>query len=139
MKVVQFGIYEALVALSGVASAMSTFKGLPAIFTDDEVPGKAQFPYTHIRPAMLNEPWDTKNVTFGRLVAIDVAVYQANTGDSSLCDDVAEIIRNRLHRQAVTISGYGTLIAQASGPVQAPTDDQVYGRIVTATVTIIKA
>lgn len=139
MKVVQFGILDAVLALSGVASVMSTYRGAPAIFTDDEVPGSAQFPYTHIRPAMLNEPWDAKNVTLGRLVAIDVAVYQANTGDSSLVDDVAEIIRNRLHRQAVTISGYGTLIAQAAGPIQAPTDDQVYGRIVTATMTIITA
>lgn len=139
MKQFQIGIYDALIGLPEVAGRMSTFRGAPAIFTDDEVPGKAQFPYCHIRPAMLDEPWETKNVTHGRLVAVDVAVFQVNSGDSSLVDEVGQVIRDRLNKQAVTISGWGTLIAAAAGPIQAPTDDQVYGRIVTATVTIIRA
>jgi hypothetical protein len=109
-----------------------------------------------VRDAHSDIPWETKvnddiavgplvQGTLGRIVEHDIAVYEDQTGDSSDLEDLAVIIRNGINRKAplITISGYGTLIAKASGPVEAPQsealDNQVEGRLVTVQLTIIKA
>jgi len=138
MREIKDGYYDRIAGISAITSRLATFKGQPAIFTRSPVPESAQRPYIVIRESMADDPWDTKTTT-GRKVANDIGIYGDETGDPELVDDIAVRVRDAIHRNPITVSGYGALIAVATGPVDAPTDDQVYGRIVTGVLTLIRA
>jgi hypothetical protein len=144
-------IADHLLGLSAITSRISTFKGVPAIFSTSPIPPSAAGRYIVIRDAHVDDAFETKKpqdapsdmaITAGRVVMHDVAVYEDQTGDSSVVEDVALLIREGLNRVLIPISGYGTLIAKAVGPVAAPESEtvsqEVVGRIVTVELTVIK-
>jgi hypothetical protein len=137
MTQVQDGIYERLASITEITSQISTYMSKPAIFTRSRIPGDAVARYIVIDDAIGDVPWDTKT-TLGREVLHDIFTYDFESGDPSVVQNVAELVRDVLHRQHINVSGYGPLIAVVSGPIVAPTDDQVYGRVVTARYNLIK-
>lgn len=151
MKEVRNAIADYLLSLSEITSQLGTFKSVPAVFNSSPVPPAATGRYVVIRDAVTDGPFETKDpqdaptdmiITRGREVVHDVAVYQDQTGDGSELEAVATLIRKRLNRHLLTISGYTTLIARAYGPINAPgseeMDNQVDGRIVTVALTVIE-
>jgi hypothetical protein len=137
MTSVQDGIYQRLASVTEITSQISTYLGNPAIFTRSRIPGDAVTRYIVIDDAIGDEPYDTKTTT-GREVLHDIFVYDFESGDPSICQNVAELVRDVLHRQHITVSGYGPLIAVVNGPIVSPTDDEVIGRVVTARYNLIK-
>jgi hypothetical protein len=137
MTSVQDGIYQRLASVTEITSQISTYLGNPAIFTRSRIPGDSVTRYIVIDDAIGDEPYDTKTTT-GREVLHDIFVYDFESGDPSICQNVAELVRDVLHRQHITVSGYGPLIAVVNGPIVSPTDDEVIGRVVTARYNLIK-
>jgi hypothetical protein len=137
MREVQNGLYDRLASIPEIVADLSIYQGAPAIFTREPVPHDAVDRYIVVGDAIGDEPYDTKT-TLGREVLHDIVVYDSETGDASVVERVATLVRDVLHRQNLTISGYGVLVAVASGPVVAPTDDLVYGRVVTARFNLIQ-
>jgi hypothetical protein len=81
---------------------------------------------------------ETKTTT-GRFVMHDIGLYKTEDGDPSDIQDMAELVRDTLHRNQLAVSGYGNaLIVKAMGPIEVD-EDQVYGRIVTVSLDLIKA
>jgi hypothetical protein len=138
MREVLNGLYDRLASIPEIVADLSTYMSNPAIFTRDPVPVDAVTRYIVVEDAFDDGPFDTKT-TLGREVLHDIFVYDTETGDASLAERVARNVRDVLHRQNLTVSGYGTLVAVANGPRVAPTDDHIYGRVVTARFQLIKA
>lgn len=137
MTSVQDGIYQRLAGVTEITSQINSYRGSPAIFTRSRVPGDAVQRYIVIDDAIGDEPYDTKT-TLGREVLHDIFVYDFESGDPSVCQNVAELVRDVLHRQHINVSGYGPIIAVVNGPIVSPSDDRVYGRVVTARFNLIK-
>jgi hypothetical protein len=150
VKEIRNAMADRLLAMSSVTSQVSTFRGVPAIFSTSPVPPAATGTFIVIRDASSDVPWESKVndaipdyvATKGREVSHDVAIYQDQTGDSSVLEDLAKTVRDAFHRYPLTVSGYGTLIAKAFGPITAPMseemDNQVDGRLITVELTVIK-
>lgn len=149
MREVRDAAANRLLGLSPVTDLLGTFRGVPSVFAGSPIPPSVVGRYIVIRDAHIDEAWETKQsdtpdgtATIGRTVEFDVAAYQDQTGDTSDLEDLSRIIRDAFHRHQLAVSGYGTLIAKASGPVEAPGSEeevnQVEGRIVTVNLTIIK-
>jgi hypothetical protein len=150
--VTQNALADRLLSLTEVTALVGTFRSLPAIFSESPVPPSATGRYIVIRDAHVDEPWESKEpqsaptdmiITRGRMVHHDIGIYEDTTGDSSTVEDLAELVRNAFNRYLLPISGYGTLIAKARGPIKVSDDEnidnQVDGRVVTVELTIIKA
>ena len=141
-----------LMSLGAVTSGVSTFRGVPSIFATSPIPPSATGRYIVVRDAHSDEPWDTKQMdqpadgyvgSLGRIVVFDIGIYEDQTGDGSALENLSKIVRDAFHRYQLPVSGFGTLIARASGPINASDDEimenQVEGRIVTVSLTVIVA
>jgi hypothetical protein len=137
----QNAMHERLSTDAVIASGVTPYRSKPAVFSELPVQGwtDPDAVYIVISPPVNDDPRDSKNTTRAREVMHDVSVYGPQTGDSSLVDTLAERVRDLLHREPLTVSGYGTLIASCTGPIIAPTDDLIYGRIVMVRHMVIKA
>jgi hypothetical protein len=151
MRVVRNAIADRLLALPQVTTNIATFYGEPAIFTRSPVPPAASGRFIVIRDSHIDEPFETKTpsnppadyvATMGREVHHDIGIYQDQTGDSSDLEDLALYIRKAFNRYPLSISGYGTLIARTSGPIEAPAseeqNEEVDGRLITVILTVIE-
>lgn len=138
MREIKAGYHQRLASISAITTRLSIYRGKPAIFTRSPVPDDADFPFIVIRDSIADNPNDTKTTT-GRDTLNDIQIYGDDTGDPDLVEDLATLVRDSIHRNPITVSGYGSLIASATGPVEAPTEDRVYGRTVQAGLTLIRA
>lgn len=140
MTATQNSLFDVVSALSAVTGWVGTYRGADAVFTRSPVPPQVDGNYIVVRDSFTDVPGIGETKTSrGRLVVHDIAVYKTADGDPSDVQDVAEAIRDALHRNQIPVSGYGNaLIVKAFGPVEAD-NDQVYGRIVTVSLELIKA
>lgn len=151
MKVVRNAIADRLLSLSDVTSRISLFRGVPAVFSQSPIPSSAEGTYIVVRDAHVDLEFATKTptnapadyvATRGRDVEHDIAIYADQTGDASDLEDLALIVRESFNRHPLTISGYGTLVARARGPIEVPQgeagESYVDGRLITVALTIIK-
>jgi hypothetical protein len=140
MTATQNALYDVVSVLADVTGWVGTYRSEVAVFTRSPIPPQVSGKYIVIRDALTDIPGvgETKE-TRGRFVAHDIALYKDANGDPSDLQDVAEAVRDALHRNQIPVSGYGNaLIVKASGPVEAD-EDQVYGRIVTVSLELVKA
>jgi hypothetical protein len=126
-------IYDKLSGDAALTALIATYDGLPAIFTTDPAPGDAALPYIVSAGEISNTPFDTKNC-LGETVARDVRCYTDASGSAIVVEAIARRVRELLHRQSLTISGYNWIMSDCFGPIVAD-EEHVYGRIVTVTVT----
>ncbi len=138
MTAVQNAMHARLVGIAGITSLVGTFQSLPAIFTGANIPNPMVGTYVVIHDSLVNDPFDTKT-SVGRVLETDIGTYADESGDVTEVQAIAELIRDAFHREPLTVVGFGTLIARARGPIQVPTEQQMYGRIVTVQLTLIKA
>ena len=121
-------IYNRLAGDAMLTALLAEYNGQPAVFTTDPAPGNAVLPYIVSAGQVAVSPSDTKT-TRGRQVWRDVRCYAPSTGSAVLIEQIAERVRELLHRHRLEVSGYEVYICEASGPVGADEDD-AYGRIV---------
>ncbi len=122
-------IYDRLALDVTLAALLATYQGDPAVFTTDPPPGDADLPYIVTAGHVADAPWDTKT-TRGRDVYRDVRCYAAADGSAVTVEEIAERVRTLLHRHALAVTDFDTVIAECSGPVVADEPD-AYGRVVT--------
>ena len=122
-------IYDVLSGDGTLVGLLTTYGGLPAVFTTDPAPGDAALPYIVSAGHVADAAFDTKT-TLGREVWRDVRCYAEADGSAVTVEEIAERVRTLLHRQTITVTGFGMVVAECSGPVVADESD-AYGRIVT--------
>ena len=137
MRRVQQAVHAAIVDEPAITSLLGVFELKPAVFTQSPIPGVATGPYIVIGDSVADTAFDTKT-SVGRTTLTDIAIYDVESGNPTAVQDVAELVRDLFHRSPVTVEGYGAFLADATGPIEAPTADQIYGRIVSVTLTSIR-
>lgn len=113
--------------LSNYPNANESSGFQPAIFTDEEVPEDATLNYAWAQD-ISGIPEDDK-LTLGVDVLWQIAVY-TQKNDSETLNRLAWRVRALFHRHALAVTNAETVIAMASLPQKAPTDDKVDGRII---------
>lgn len=140
MLAVKNAIFDRLAGAASVTARIGTFKGVPAIFSRQPIPPTASGTYIVIPDAIGDDAGvgDTKT-TLGRDVAHDLGIYADETGDPAAVEQLAEIVRDLFHREPLIVDGYGSaLVSRVSGPIEAPAEPEIYGRIVTVSFSIIR-
>lgn len=122
-------LYDLLAGDATLVALLATYGGHPAVFTIDPAPGEAELPYVVAAGHVSDTAFDTKTEN-GREVFRDVRCYAAADGSALTVEDIAERVRELLHRQTITLAGFGMVVAECSGPIAADEED-VYGRVVT--------
>lgn len=129
MSVFTIGIYNRLANDSTLVALLGTYGLGYGIFTIDPVPGDAVYPYIVISLVSMT-PDDTKQ-TRGREILWDVRCYTQATGTMATVETIAERVRTLLHRYALAITGYTTIVGEIVNVMTAPEEDGVYGIILT--------
>ena len=126
-------VYDKLKSDSVLKAMLATYSGEPGIFTVDPAPGDAELPYIVAATVPVQTPFDTKT-TRGRNAWIDVRCYSGATGSAQDVDEIAERVRQLLHREPLLIDDHIWLWSECTGPTTA-NDSSAYGRIITLKVT----
>jgi hypothetical protein len=111
------------------------FAGLPKVFTQYQLPQGVTDPYVVINPSPSNVPNDTK-LSVGLVIQKDIAAYTSANGDTSKVDEIIGRIWGMLHRQPLDVEGWENIIVNSSGPIVAPTDKTLYGRLVSVSMNL---
>lgn len=115
-----------------LASYPSGSPSSPAIFTAFPVPVDASRPYIVTSGDVGAASWDHLATITGEDVTRDVYIYADNTGSSATIDTIADRIKSVLHKQSLTIEGHKHVATyRVNGPITAPTDDTLIGRVIT--------
>ena len=128
MSVFLTGIYSRLINDLTLTALLSTYGASKGIFSTVPVPEDARPPYIVIN-LVNDQPHDSK-ATRGREQVWDIGCYAAETGSLSALETIAERVRTLFHRHILTVTGYTTIIAEAS-ITPGVNDNQIYGLIVT--------
>jgi len=128
------GIYDKLAGDSVLTGLLATYGSdsppAPAIFTSFPVPPDAVRPFIFTEGEVAAGGFDELAGDLGLDVIRDVAAYANNTGSALAIEAIAQRIRTVLHRQPLTIpNGSHVMTICVSGPVVAPTDDTLVGRL----------
>lgn len=130
-------IHDRLSSDATLAALLNTYGGAPAVFTIDPAPGDAELPYIVTAGDAVDAAFDTKTC-LGREIWRDVRCYAADDGSAIVVEQIAERVRELLHRQALTVTGWCVFMAECSGPVVA--DEQgSYGRVVTVRMKMLES
>lgn len=103
----------------------------PAIFSTDPVPEDASLPFIVLSGVVADEENDLKGFIGGRDVSFDIRCYTERSGSVVLVDQIAERIREVLHRASVPVAGLEHVDTRVSGPL-AIDEPESYGRVLTA-------
>lgn len=136
MNEVTAAIYDRLSGDPTLATLLATYSGEAAVFTIDPPPGDATLPYIVSAGDVVDAAFDTKT-TRGRHIWRDVRCYAEADGSAAVVEEIAERVRELLHRAPLTVSGQCVLIAECSGPVVADEQD-AYGRVVTVQMKMME-
>jgi hypothetical protein len=101
----------------------------PAIFLTAPVPPAARRPWIVLAGFTVSSSWDTKDRP-GSDVESDILAAADVDGTSRLIGPIASRVQSLLHKFVLDVAGFQTLIAWASAPIVAPTDETLIGRIV---------
>lgn len=116
-----------------LASYPSGSPATPAIFTSYPIPPDATRPFIVTTGDVSAINWDEYGSgSLGTDAQRDVACYADNTGSTADIDTIAARIVAVLHRQSLTIPGHNHVMTlRVNGPITAPTDETLVGRVVT--------
>lgn len=128
-------IYTRLVGYGPLIADLPTFVNLPAVFSGFIVPPQAPLPRVVIAAESLTDRSQDDVSALIREVNRDVFVYASRspsgTSSENPLERMAENVRSALHLYLLPLAGWNCILAQASGPRNAPTDETVAGRVIT--------
>jgi len=131
--IVTQAIYTRLANDATLIALLAEYNGAPAIFTTDPAPDDAVMPYIVAAGNVAAAPFDAKDC-LGQTVTRDVRCYAAANGSAAVVEAIAEKVRQLLHRQQLSITGYNWIMSAVTGPIAA--DERfAYGRIITVSIT----
>lgn len=134
MSVITQAVYTRLSQDAELTTLLSVYNGRPAIFTQEDVPGNAIYPYVVSAGEITNVPWYTKD-SFGEDVMRDIRCYDAATKGSVLIETIADRIKTLFRPETPLEFPVGSrrkaVVSEARGPIVAPTDQTTQGRVVT--------
>lgn len=116
---------------------LARYHGQAAIFTTRPVPPDAGLPYLVTEGELVRGPFDTK-LTRGVDLIREIYAFAAADGDPARVEEIAGLVFDLFHRHPLQVEGYATLVAAASGPMVAPTDDTIYGRYVSVRLVTMR-
>lgn len=122
-------VYDRLAGDQELVAMLAKYAGAPAIFTQAFIPENAKMPYIWSYGNVSDQPEDTKTER-GRDIFRDIQCFAAYRGDSSPLELIAKRVRKLFHRRAIAVDGATVIVASASGPVPAETDERAVGLIV---------
>lgn len=126
-------IYAALTADSVLAGLLPDYRGQEPIFTGKTVPPDAKRPYIWSYGDVSDVEADSSDKEIVcREVTRDIWIVADDTGDEDKIMEIANRVRDLLHRATLTI-GAGNMRTSASGPRVGPSEGEVTARIVTVT------
>jgi hypothetical protein len=140
VDVTRAAVADTLLAATNITALIGTYRSVPSIFAQDPVPPQVEGRYIYVSDAVTDSPgtFDTKQ-TVGRIITHDIGIYEDNAGDPNSVEVVARLVALLFERNPIAVSGYGTaLITRVFGPIQAPTDESMNGRIVTVSLDIAR-
>lgn len=135
MGVITEAIHERLVNDAALTALLATYNGVPAVFTTEPVPKDAALPYIVSSGEATNDAFDTK-VSSGRRITRDIRCYTETTDSVALVEAMAERVVALFHRHKLSVDGFRTIIADASGPISAE-EELAHGRIVSVRLTLV--
>jgi hypothetical protein len=138
MQALTQAIYNAMAGDTTLTGMLSTYSGGPAIFMYAPVPGAATRPFVVCANSIVDRPFDTKNST-GREETRIIGCYDVSTVSYDIVEAIAERVRFLFHHIMLPVTGYTMILAEASGPIVAPADDQMtdYVRMVTPSTPVL--
>lgn len=125
-------IYAALSADSVLVGLLSEFEGVPAIFTGKTIPPDAKRPYlwSYGDITDIEATGSSAKDLVCRDVVRDIWIVADDTGDEDAVMEIANRVRDLLHRSTLVI-GTSNMKTLASGPRVGETQGEVTARIVT--------
>lgn len=136
-----------LLADTELTDIVDDYAGNPAILGRDPVPDDVEGVYVVVRPPFFSEDADTKT-NEGVQLTVDIGVYGPTQLDATQgvdrYDDVdraSDRVRASFGRTQprLSVSGWETTIMRVTGPISAPSDDTMTGRIVSLELTLRQA
>jgi len=129
-------LFDLLKADATLIKYLSTYIGLPSIFTADAVPNDARLPYIAI--ALVSDTSvDTKD-ELGRDIWLDIGVWYDPRGTAVDINDAAERVRTLLHKKTITLASFELLSMTVSNIISVAVDPDYNGRIVSIRVYLEK-
>lgn len=129
-------IYNQMANDSTLTAMLSS--GASSIYMYAPIPSEATRPLIVCANSIADKPADTKNSS-GREVTRLIGCYDNSTGTYDTVEAIAERVRYLFHRQILAVTGYTMILAEATGPIIAPADDQMtdYMRMVTPSTPVL--
>lgn len=132
--------YDRLTGDAELTGQLGTYGGLASVLT--KLPLPADFDIDSNGPYILSVgevavtpgAIDTKNQA-GREIDRDIRCYGGLALSPATIEDVAERVRALFHRQSIAITGFRTVIASVSGPIEADEEDAL-GRVLTVSLSL---
>jgi hypothetical protein len=137
-------IYQVMIHDSTLASMLTTFHGVPAVFTTMPMPEGHQKPCIVTEGSVRDAVRDSKT-TIGHDILRDIRCYTDETGDQDLVEDIGLTVKELFHKHEEKLNNYMTdfsvVMCWADGPRSAnvhSVDEYVYGRIVSLTIWLTR-
>lgn len=128
-------MYTRLVGYGPLIADLPTYKSAPAVLSGFIVPPQAPLPRVVISAESVSDRSQDDVSALIREVMRDVYVFTgrgtSGTSSENPIERIAENVRSALHLFFLPLPGWKCIIAQASGPRNAPTDETVAGRVIT--------
>ena len=144
MQALTQAIYNAMAGDTTLTGMLSTYSGGPAIFMYAPVPGAATRPFVVCansgcqtgRSTPKNSNWARGDAHYRLLTMFRRSHMTGGVGQS---EAIAERVRFLFHHIMLPVTGYTMILAEASGPIVAPADDQMtdYVRMVTPSTPVL--
>lgn len=135
MNEVDNALFDKLKNASSLTTMLATYRGEAAIFTQEDIPQGVTGNYVVIAGSQLTLPHDTKT-SVGVKHERNIECYTPGSVAESVVNDIAWRVWGLLHRQPLSLEGWRNNILEAAGPIVAPTDKTLRGRIVPVSLTL---
>lgn len=120
-----------------LAGMISTYKGQPAVLSIDPVPQDVEFPFIVFDGFEIGDEYGTKDLA-GKDLRIRLRAYGEAVGTTKYIDAICGRMAFLTDRKPFDLGlEWNNYAAEASGPTNAPTSPDLYGRAVMLKLLVI--
>ena len=136
MNALTVAIRNRLTGDTTLTAMLSVYRGGPAIFTVEPIPGDATLPCIVASGHVADVPFDTFGTT-GREITRDIRCYTANDGSRIALSDIVERVRFLFHQVQLPVTGQQNVMTTVQRLHHNLDDDVAYGAVVTIVSLLI--
>lgn len=126
-------IYDVLAADSAVTSKLSTYGGLPAIFTGRLAPRGANAPFIVVSHNVGYIVRDSKTENVTEFIR-DIRCYIPVDKSMKTLDELADAVRSAFHKQSYTVDNNQLILSRVIDIAGGPQEDDVSSLVVTVRI-----